>query len=352
MSGVDPLSGAAVLNLMMGAGVGGLEGMALNCHQALEARDVRMLSVGAPKGWLAEAFTGLNRADAFRPLPIWSRLDPTAPLRLRWIARRFGADIVLAHGSHAVKLAVQAFSHRRPVAAMVHNFRAKPDLAGVDLALCVSPAVERDVNERFPGLRTRLVENFAPLLTQAPRRPYAGPPRIGSIGRLHRNKGYDQLIRAAAALRARGLDFRLVIAGEGPERGALQALADTLGLGDRVSLPGWVDDPAAAFAEIDLFVLSSVVEPFGLVVIEAMAARVPVIASDIDGPRDILGAGRWGRLVPPRDPEALAQAIAEVLADPAAAEATAWAAQVETMDRYSMEAGGARLAASLGPLIH
>ena len=351
MSGVDALTGASVLNLMLGAGAGGLEGMALNAHQALAERGVRMLSVGAPEGWFAQAIANASEPDAFQPLPLWFRQDPTATHRLRWIARRFGADLVLAHGSQAVKLAVQAFQGRRPLAAMVHNFRAKPDLAEVDLALCVSRAVERDVSERFPGLRTKLVENFAPLITPAPRSPYAGPPRIGSIGRLHPNKGYDILIRAAARLRERGLDFRLTITGEGPERPALQAEVEALKLGGLVSLPGWVDDPETTFAAMDLFVLSSVVEPFGLVVIEAMAARTPVIASDIDGPRDILGGGRWGRLVPPRDPEALADAIAEALADPAAAEATAWSAQVEALGRYSMQAGGERLARALGLLI-
>ena len=85
MSGLDALTGASVLNLMLGAGAGGLEAMARNTHLALRARGVQVRSVGAPGGWFAGAMAA--SPGEFQPLPIWTRLDPTAPLRLRRIAR-------------------------------------------------------------------------------------------------------------------------------------------------------------------------------------------------------------------------------------------------------------------------
>jgi glycosyltransferase involved in cell wall biosynthesis len=96
-----------------------------------------------------------------------------------------------------------------------------------------------------------------------------------------------------------------------------------------------------------LFVLSSRVEPFGLVVIEAMAAGAPIVAANIDGPHDILDGGRLGRLVAAGSVQALADGIMGALADPVGALGTARLAQTEALARYSLDAGGARLAAAL-----
>jgi len=270
------------------------------------------------------------------------------------LRRRLGGpapDLVLAHGVRAVKLAKAAFLGRAPVVGVAHNFRGRTELEGLDLAICVSAAIARDVKARYPGLQTRVVENFADLPAPTPHPPHEGPPRIVALGRLHRNKGFGVLLAAAALARDRGLEFELTIAGDGPERTALVIEAEVLRLNDRVRFTGWVEDAAGLLARADLFVLPSIVEPFGLVLIEAMAAGAPVVASEIDGPRDILDGGRLGALVPPDDPEALAEAIIAALADPEGAAAVARLAQAEVLARYSLAAGGARLTAALAPLI-
>jgi glycosyltransferase involved in cell wall biosynthesis len=343
------IRGVRILNIMLAKGAGGLEAMALHAHKALESEGAAALSVGAPGGWFGAAFDG--DPTAYRPFNAWTAFDPTAPTRLRRLTADFAPQLVIAHGARATSLAVKAFAGRAPVAAVVHNFRARKDLAQVDLAICVSQAVTEDVWMRFPRLRAVTVENFAPLSAGPGPTAHDGPPRIGSIGRMHANKGYDVLLEAAGRLKARGLDFRLTLAGDGPELAALKAQAASLGLADIVAFPGWMDSPVEVLKTFDLFVLSSRIEPFGLVVIEAMAFGTPVVATDIDGPRDILAGGQLGRLVPKNDPEALADAIAAVLADPAGARATAKIAQASALERYSLKAGGARLAAAVGPLL-
>ena len=338
-----------ILNIMLAKGAGGLEAMALHAHKALQAEGAEVLSIGAPGGWFSEAFS--DDPDAYRSFTAWTAFDPTAPARFRRMTDALAPQLVIAHGSRATSLAVKAFAGRVPVAAVVHNFRARKDLARVGLAICVSQAVTEDVWIHFPRLRAVTVENFAPLSAGPGPTPHDGPPRIGSIGRMHANKGYDVLLQAAALLKARGLDFRLTLAGDGPELASLKTQAASLGLADIVAFPGWMDSPVEVLKTLDLFVLSSRVEPFGLVVIEAMAFGTPVAATDIDGPRDILASGQLGRLVPTNDPDALADAIAGVLADPAAARATAQIAQASALERYSLKAGGARLAAALGPVL-
>ena len=142
------------------------------------------------------------------------------------------------------------------------------------------------------------------------------PPVVLSVGRLTKQKDYPTLIRAFALVR-RKYPARLMILGEGEERAKLEALAQELGLQDDISLPGFVDNPYAYMARAAVFVLSSAWEGLPTVLIEAMAVGRPVIATDCpSGPAEILENGKWGKLVPVGDVEALAEAIAHKISSP------------------------------------
>jgi glycosyltransferase involved in cell wall biosynthesis len=141
--------------------------------------------------------------------------------------------------------------------------------------------------------------------------PGAGP-RLLAMGRLHRNKGFDVAIRALALVP----DATLCIAGEGPEREALTALARECGVAGRVHLLGWREDTGALLAACDLFVCSSRHEPLGNIVLEAWSASRPVIAAAAQGPGELIEQGETGLLAPVDSAEALADAIRSALADP------------------------------------
>lgn len=140
---------------------------------------------------------------------------------------------------------------------------------------------------------------------------------IIGVGALKPAKDYPTLIRAFARVAERR-DARLLILGEGQLRPDLEQLAADLGVSDRVRLPGAVLDPYPYMREADLFVLSSAWEGFGNVIVEALAVGTPVVSTDCQsGPAEILENGRYGRLTPVGDPDALARAIELSLADPA-----------------------------------
>jgi len=142
------------------------------------------------------------------------------------------------------------------------------------------------------------------------------PPVILSVGRLTKQKDYPTLIRAFALVH-RERPARLMILGEGEERPKLEALIQELSLDDDVSLPGFVDNPYAYMARSAVFVLSSAWEGLPTVLIEAMAVGTPVVATDCpSGPAEILEGGKWGKLVPVGDVEALAEAIARKISSP------------------------------------
>jgi glycosyltransferase involved in cell wall biosynthesis len=127
-------------------------------------------------------------------------------------------------------------------------------------------------------------------------------------------------------------DAQLVIAGEGPERDYLAALAGDLGVAGRVILHGFESNIPALLRQFDVYVHPATDEPFGIAVLEAMAAKKTVIATAVDGVPEIVTDGVTGILVPARDADALASALADV--DPAAYGA---AARQEVEDRFSIK---------------
>ncbi len=177
-----------------------------------------------------------------------------------------------------------------------------------------------------------------------------GPPRVTvadmpdhddrtlvALGRLSREKGFDQLIDAFARLAPRHGDWQLLIAGEGPERGNLEEQIARCGLADQVHLIGWVDDPARFLAGGTLFVLPSRYEGFPMALLEALACGLPVVAFDCDsGPREILRHGVDGLLVPAGDVAALAESIDRLMTDPAAREQLSQRA-LEVVARFSLD---------------
>ena len=151
-----------------------------------------------------------------------------------------------------------------------------------------------------------------------------GTPVAVAAGSLQPWKGFDDAIEAIGKIRDQKRELRLLILGEGPERAALEAQIARLGLEDRVRLVGHVENSLKYFARADEFVLSSHVEGLPNVLVEAMMAGTSCVATDCPtGPREVLGGGTFGKLVPMRDPAALAAGMLDALDHPVAPELAA-----------------------------
>ena len=172
------------------------------------------------------------------------------------------------------------------------------------------------IRQGWPAARAHYVPNFAhdfagvaPAALPAPE----GAAKLLALGRLHANKGFDVLLRALALLPG----AHLSLAGEGPERAALEGLAAELGLSGRVAFLGWRQDTGALLQACDIFICPSRHEPLGNVVLEAERAI------------ELIRDGETGLLVPKEDPAALAAAIAGLLDEPARAAGLAAAGRAE-----------------------
>ena len=218
-----------------------------------------------------------------------------------------------------------------------------------DAVVANSNGAAGDLGRRVPRVskRVRVVPNpvVTPELAEQAALPVEHPwfgdtgvPVILSAGRLVPLKDHATLLRAFARV-VSSQPARLVILGEGPERGNLLRLVEELGIAEQVDLSGFRVNPFAYMSKARLMVHSSKYEGFPNVLVQAMACGTPVVSTDCDhGPREILEGGKWGRLVPVGDAEAMAEAIVETLRDPVEPEVLVSRASVysaeASVDRY------------------
>jgi glycosyltransferase involved in cell wall biosynthesis len=307
-------------------------------------------------GFLADA----ARRAGVRYLPLRHmrrRIDPLQDLlglvELVRLFRRERPAIVHANSSKAGILGrIAAVAARVPVRLFtVHGWAFKADTGPAARAYLwadrlMSPLTTTTIcvaeSERRAGLQARTCRADRTVVIHngvavGPHARTATPPPVTllSVGRLRAPKDFLTLVRAAARLEPGS--FRLCIAGDGPDLEAVAAEVRRLGLGDAVALLGARDDIDTLLSKADLFVLSSTSEGFPMSVLEAMAAGLPVVASAVGGVPEIVDA-TTGALVAPRDPVALAAALARLVADPALRERLGAAARRRVERDFSIDA--------------
>lgn len=185
-----------------------------------------------------------------------------------------------------------------------------------------------------------------------PAPPVAGTSRmLVCVGRLCEQKGQALLLAAAREMAARGLDFELVLAGDGELRGELQNLIDAYGLGERVRITGWVsgEEVRSLLLQSRGLVLASFAEGLPVVIMEAMALARPVVSTQIAGIPELVRSGQEGWLVPAGDCAALVRACTELLeADPQRLQEMGLSARERVLERHSAQAGARKLAQLIG----
>jgi glycogen(starch) synthase len=213
----------------------------------------------------------------------------------------------------SLKRVLTLHSPIRPSEGLQNRLIAEADsIVAVSDSIAFEAAAIADTKEKM-----RVIKNALPAPIATP--PLATvPAHFVCAGRVVRDKGFDIAIRALAMIRERGMDARLTIAGNGPERKPLEQLSDALGVTKAVTFAGWVmpEDVSRLMQSATAILMPSRWrEPFGLVALQAMQSATPVIASAIGGLPEVVEHGVSGLLVPPEDANALTDALGSMLAD-------------------------------------
>jgi teichuronic acid biosynthesis glycosyltransferase TuaC len=353
--------------------------------------DVRVVS---PKGWVPP---GLGPWRAYREVPgadhldgvpvlyprkltlprnllgsynassmLWALRRPLRRVHRRWPFQVVHAHMLVPDGWAAAAVGAElgvpvlATAHRAdvldlPARGPASAARVTEAVERVDQIMTVSRAIRAAAESHGrPRRPIAVVPNGADTSVFFPRDPAEARTRLGLpaderivtyVGKLVERKGVDTLVEAMGLLARRpGGAPLLVAAGIGEMRGALEARARELGLGERVRFVGKVahDDVALWMAAGDVFVLPSLSEGLPTVVCEAMACARPVVATAVDGTPEIVREGETGFLVPPREPRALADALARVLDDPELGARLSAAALEIALETYTWDANARR----------
>ncbi|WP_297513245.1 glycosyltransferase [uncultured Caulobacter sp.] len=343
-----------ILHAMLGKGLGGLEQVFLDYQPILEAwaarRGGRCVGVARRDGKMARAQAG--RQPPLATIPAFTDWDPITVGAARSLMRAVRPRLILSHGQRPARVFARAAGAEVIQAVCVH----KPvfDIRPGTHYLCVGEHLARLAVERgAPADHVHVIPNAVrpPAVQAAPFARDGEPVRIVAAGRLHPKKGFDVLIRAVGRLRAWDFDVTCEIAGEGDERGDLEALIRELDLDPCVKLVGWKADVAGFLATGDLFAFPSHQEGFPLTLLEAMAVGLPVVATEIDGPTEIIEEGVTGRLVPDDDPDRLGEALGELISDRETARRLGAAARAVMLADYGPAELARRLEAALDGML-
>lgn len=302
-----------VLQAMAGAEYGGAEAFFTRMALALQRAGLEQRIVIRTN----ERRAAQLRAGGVQPVevPFGGRLDFRTAISLRRELKDFKPDVVVTWMNRATQMFPKGnFVHVGRLGGYydLKYYRGCQHLIGN-----TADIVDYLVKQGWPAERAHYLPNFVNEERAAPTRraEFFTPPSaplVLALGRLHENKAFDVLLEAIS----RTPNVYLWLAGDGPERARLEALAEKLAVKPRVRFLGWRDDGPALLAACDIFVCPSRLEPLGNVVIEAWAHGVPVVAADSLGPGTLIDNMETGVLVPVDDASAMARAIRLVLDDP------------------------------------
>lgn len=313
-----------VVHVSRGLDVGGQERLLIDFARRIDRRrfDLHFVSL-TTRGSLASKIsdlgwpvTALNQPEGLRPRTIWNLIR---------FFRRQRCDVLHTHDDKPLVYAAPAARlagvprtihshHHGPVDYIQRRqlFLLRCVAVLPDRFVCVSRDSMRYLASQGVGTRRLLtVHNGIDLDIFPYRTPDPSGPVV-CVARLSPEKDIANLLHAVAAIRPIVPDFRLEIAGDGPLRDELRRLADTLRLTHAVRFLGEVNDVPALLARARLFVLPSRTEGISLTILEAMARGLPVVATRVGGNPEVVVEGETGLLVPPRDPQALAGALARL----------------------------------------
>ena len=307
-------SAVHIVNIMFARGGGGIEQAFVDYCEGLRGRGHKVTAIAYPGSVTHRQLLALS-------IPVvtmrnFSEWDFFAVWRLRKHLHLLKPDIVIAHANRAYSLASRANSGLFPLVGVAQNYSTRRfKTAGAMFTTTRDLINHLAAQEGIPESRIFHIPNMVRCHELPRHHERNRPPVIGAIGRFVPKKGFGVFIEALRLLKERGYAFQAILGGSGAEERRLKDQAKKAGLEEILSFPGWVQDKRQFYSHIDIFCLPSLHEPFGIVLLEAFTYGAPVVATDSEGPRDIITPNYDALIIEKGNAEALSSALARLLDD-------------------------------------
>lgn len=323
---------------MAGSPQGGAEGFCLRLVLALQARGVEQAIITRPDMARLDELraAGVKVITARFGTPLF---DLTTHQTIKKTFAEFSPDLVLSWMNRANAFAKPLKNKGAKLLGRLGGYYDLKYYSACDYLIGnTEDLVDYFTAQGWPTARSMYLPNFAehkivPPTGRAALNTPSDAPLFFALGRFHENKAFDTLLSAMAQVP----NAYLWLAGDGDLRPALEAQVKTLGITDRVRFLGWRTDTSALYAAADYFICPSRHEPLGNVILEAMANGMPIISTDNNGAQQLLQQDKTGQIVPLDDVDAMATAMQNFIADPAAAKQLGTAAQKFYLENYSAD---------------
>jgi glycosyltransferase involved in cell wall biosynthesis len=339
-----------VLNVMFGKKKGGIEQAFVDYAVALSDNDTKVTTLtfpGAPVLSLLPSSYNITQ-EYISNLGKW---DLIAIWKLKRLINKIKPDAIITHGNRA-NILLRKATKDVPVIGVCHNYQLK-HIVKCDAVLSITNDLRKKlIMHGVQKENVHVIPNMVSITENTISKiKYSDPPIIGSMGRFVAKKGFKYMIEAAELLKLKAVPFKMVIAGDGPERENLKKLISEKNLLKHVELLPWVEDKSEFFNKIDIFCLPSLHEPFGIVLLEAMLHQKPVVTTDSEGPMEIVRPYHDALMANKQDARSLAISLEKLLNDKDLAYRLSKHAVETVKEKFDRQEIGEKIKAALEKII-
>ena len=340
-----------IVNVMISRVMGGIEQVFLNYNAVFGVLGYEVVSVVDNKN----ALPGVLKTSVLKIR--FQKFNPLLMLKLYFRLKKFAPDVIVVHSKKAMPMfKVLSKMLKAKLVGVAHN----PKIKRLEKCDAVFSVTQNQLDKmREVGLKTKkmfVVPNMVEMPSEPQYQPYRKPVIIGTMGRFEPIKGFCDLLDALSLLKKRGVAFRAIIGGknnaayDAEEKRIFQKVKD-LNLEDDVTFCGWVSDKAAFFKNIDVFVLPSLEESFGMVLLEAALFKKPIVCSNADGPKEVWANTDAALMFEKGNVKMLADKLQEMAGKPKFAQEMAERAYMLVKNKYAIEAVAKTLAEALEDVV-
>lgn len=320
-----------IFNIMVSRELGGIQQAYVDYYKALHMQGHEVINISSRNAAIN------NHLKGSIELPNFTSWCFISKLYLWILALILKPDIIVAHGGRAINFAKAAKPFSVKLIGVSHNYTYKR-LKKCDYVIVITEHLRKYmINNGYSAANLFKIPNMLRISKTYKKKEFHQPVIIGSYGRFAEQKGFEYLLNAAALLEEKGYDFKLVLGGEGQDEDKLKALSQELDIDNKVDFIGWVEDKDNFFSSIDIFCLSSIEEPFGIVLLEAMEHSTPIVTTRCEGPNEIFAAGNDAIFADIKSSEDLAYKLIEFIDNQYLAQSTARIAYEILLENYDIK---------------